>query len=150
MVIECPHCHTRVIPRKDNTCPACHNDISDLKDVDPNVVSMVIHESQELPPFCYSCNSYTERHVRVSADKESYLENLILGPASPEKTSNVIIFLPQCELCAELGIPEPVGVDYDHQTMKFLVHRDFRDRVQPPPPAVDEQSDQSPSESGGW
>jgi len=129
LVVECPHCHTRVVPLKNNICPACRSDMSDLEGVDPNMVACTIHESEELPTFCFSCNRYTERTVRVSGDKESTLEKFFFARASPESTTNVIIFLPQCEQCAELEEPEPVEVDYDHQTMTFVAHTGFKDRV---------------------
>jgi hypothetical protein len=129
LIVECPHCHTRVLPKANNICPACRNDMSDLEGVDPNQVSLSIHESEELPSFCYSCNMYTERYVRVSGDKESDLEALLFGRRAPEDTSNVIMNLPQCEQCGEIDEPEPVDVDYEHQKMTFVVHRGFRERV---------------------
>ena len=127
--VECPHCYTKIIPLADNTCPACQSNISDLAGVDPNKVSLLIHESEELPTYCYSCNRYTEDEVRMSGDQESILSKLLIGDVSPEQTSNVIIFLPQCEFCAEIEDPEPVEVDYDNQTMTFVVHPGFRDRI---------------------
>jgi len=129
LIVECPHCHTRVVPKANNICPACRNNMLELQGVNPNQVSLSIHESEELPSFCYSCNTYTERYVRVSADKESDLEVLLFGRSLPEATSNVIINLPQCEQCGEMDEPEPVDVDYDHQKMTFVVHRGFRERV---------------------
>jgi len=72
---------------------------------------------------------YTERQIRTSADEESNLEIMLFGPSAPEDTSNVIIYLPQCEVCSELNEPEIVEVDYDHQTMTIVVHRGFRERV---------------------
>lgn len=128
-IVECPHCYTKVIPLANNICPACRNDMSDLEDVDPNRLAFVIRESEELPSFCFSCNRYTERTVRISGDHESLLEKFFFGEARPERTTNVIIFLPQCEQCAELEEPEPTSIDYEHQTMTFAVHFEFRDRV---------------------
>lgn len=127
--VECPHCYTKILPLADNTCPACQGDLSNLDGVDPNRVSFLVHESEELPSYCYSCNQYTEQEVRVSGDQESILSKFLMGDVSPEKTSNVVIFLPQCESCAELEDPEPVEVDYELQTMTFVVHAGFRDRA---------------------
>jgi hypothetical protein len=126
---ECPHCHTKILPRADNTCPACQCDLSNLAGVNPNKVSFLIYESEELPSYCYSCNQYTEQEVRVSGDQESILSKFLTGDVSPEQTSNVIIFLPQCELCEEVEDPEPIEVDYEKQTMTFLVHARFCDRA---------------------
>ena len=127
--VECPHCYTKILPLADNTCPACQGDLSSLVGVNPNKVSFLIHESEELPLCCYSCGQYTELEVRVSGDQESILSKFFMGEVSPEKTTNVIVFLPQCELCAEVEDPEPIEVDYDLQTMTFVVHAGFRDRV---------------------
>lgn len=129
IVVECPHCHTKIMPLADNTCPACQGNLSDSAGVDPNKVSLLIHESEELPTYCYSCNQYTEEEVRISGDQESILSKFLFGDVSPEQTSNVVIFLPQCETCSEIEDPEPVEVDYELQTMTFVVHTGFRDRV---------------------
>ena len=127
--VECPHCYTKILPLADNTCPACQGDLSNLAGIDPNRVSFLIYESEKLPPYCYSCNQYTEQEVRVSGDQESILSRFLEGNVLPEQTSNVIIFLPQCESCAEIEDPEPVEVDYELQTMTFVVHTGFRDRA---------------------
>lgn len=127
--VECPHCYTKILPLADNTCPACQGDLSSLVGVNPNKVSFLIHESEELPLCCYSCGQYTELEVRVSGDQESILSKFFMGNVSPEETSNVVIILPQCQFCAEIEDPEPVEVDYDNQTMTFAVHTRFRDQV---------------------
>lgn len=129
ILMECPHCFTKILPHADNTCPACQGDLSSLAGVNPNKVSFLIHESEELPFCCYSCGQYTEQEVRVSGDQESILSKFFMGDISPEETSNVVIFLPQCQFCAEIEDPEPVEVDYDNQTMTFAVHTRFRDQV---------------------
>ncbi|HRQ23777.1 MAG TPA: hypothetical protein PLF42_10160 [Anaerolineales bacterium] len=127
--MECPHCYTKILPLADNTCPACQGDLSSLVGVNPNKVSFLIHESEELPFCCYSCGQYTEQEIRVSGDQESILNKFFMGDISPEDTSNVVIFLPQCEFCAEAEDPEPVEVDYENQTMTFAVHTRFRDQM---------------------
>ena len=127
--MECPHCYTKILPLADNTCPACQGDLSSLAGVNPNKVSFLIHESEELPLCCYSCGQYTEDEVRISGDQESILSRFLLRDVLPEETSNVIIFLPQCQFCAEIEDPEPVEVDYESQTMTFAVHTRFRDQV---------------------
>src|SRR4030095_11195414 len=117
LVVECPHCHKKVVPKANNICPSCREDMSDMEGVDPNQTALTIREADELPSFCYSCNMYTERQIRISADKESVMENMVFGSCSPEETSNVIVYIPQCEVCSDLNDPEPVEVDYEHQTM---------------------------------
>ena len=129
VIVECPHCHTRVIPKSKNICPACQEDVSDTQGTDPNQVAFTIHESEELPSYCFSCNRYTERIVRVSRDNESGILTAIFGLPDPEDTSNIILYLPQCESCDELDGPQLVEADYEHQIITLVVHRSFRDRV---------------------
>ena len=128
LIVECPHCHTRVIPTANNICPNCHENVSDMTGVDPNQVPFVVSEAEEFPSFCYSCNQYTDHYVRVSSDNETFLERLLFQNTLPEDTSKVIVYLPECEVCSEKEV-ELVDVDYEHQTMKIMVHHGFRDRV---------------------
>jgi len=129
LIVECPHCHIRVLPKANNICPACHNDMNDLRGVDLNQVTLTIRESEKLPSFCYSCNRYTERSIRLSGDRESDLVKAIFGSPLPQNTTNVIIYLPQCEECAEWNEPKKTSVDYEHQTITIVVNKGFRDRV---------------------
>ena len=128
LIVECPHCHTRVIPTANNIYPNCHEDVSDMAGVDPNQVPFVVSEAEEFPSFCYSCNQHTDRYIRVSSDNETFLERLLFQNTLPEDTSKVIVYLPECEACGENEV-ELVDVDYEHQTMKIIVHRGFRERV---------------------
>ena len=146
MIIECPHCHTRVLPLANNICPACRKDISDTTGVDPNLASLVVPQLANLPPYCYSCNSPTERYVKIT-------ETVQIGGDSPfarfflivmavitlrpgvwrslteGKKSSVTIHVPQCERCAQSGKPKPHHIDFEGQAMIFIVHKEFRDRV---------------------
>ncbi len=133
-IVECPHCHTRVLPKADNICPACRRNILDMQDVDPNMVSLIVRESQDLPPYCYLCNSVTERYVEIIGDKGTFLDQslMFLMPTRKfeENTSNVFVELPQCETCAEKEEPSPLYVDYENQSMTFVVNIGFKERVQ--------------------
>ncbi|MBL8089574.1 MAG: hypothetical protein KF758_18420 [Anaerolineales bacterium] len=128
IIIECPHCHVQVIPMANNICPSCREDINNKQNVNSRQVVLMVHESEELPPYCYSCSAPTDRYVRISADEESGLETLIFGEKSPESTSNVIVYLPECELCSDSEI-ELIEVDYENQTMKIMVDIRFEEKV---------------------
>ena len=145
-IVECPHCHIRVIPKADNTCPNCQENVTDMTGVDPSRVPLVVSERDEFPAYCYSCNQYTDQYVRASSDGESSIELLILRESQPEDTMNIIVFLPVCELCSEKEI-ELVEADYDRQSMTIMVHWGFRARVlqfrENPPPGRDENFDAS-------
>jgi len=146
MFIECPHCHTRVLPLANNICPACRKDISDTRGVDPNLASMVVHQLANLPPSCYSCNSPTERYVKITETVQMggdspltkfflmvvaviTLRPWVLRSLTEGKKSSVTIHVPQCERCAQSGKPKPNHIDFEEQSMTFIVHKGFRDRV---------------------
>jgi len=101
LIIECPHCHVRVIPTANNVCPNCHEDVTDMTGVDPNQVPLTVSETEEFPSHCYSCDQYTDQHVRLSSDGESSIERFIFGDRRPEDTTNIIVYLPVCDLCSE-------------------------------------------------
>jgi hypothetical protein len=68
-----------------------------------------------------------------------------------EGTTNVFIHLPQCESCAEVEDPTPHYVDYEHQSMTFVVNKKFKERVRPTtpdmtPPESDETNDEENTE----
>lgn len=128
LIVECPHCHTNVIPYVDNTCPNCGEDVLDMAGVDLSRGAFFVYESEEFPPCCYSCGRFAERLIRVTSDQESGLETLLFSNRPPENTSNVIVYLPECELCSESEV-ELVEVDYEHQRMKIMVHQGFQERV---------------------
>ena len=141
LIVECPHCYTRVLPKENNICPACRMDMTDTPDVDPQVAALVVRELDNLPPYCYSCNSYTERYVKIVGEKGTLLDQSLGAVVSlliptrkiEEDTSNVFVSLPQCEACAEMEEPAPLHVDYDTQSMVFVVNIGFKERVQPTP-----------------
>lgn len=128
IIIECPHCHSRIIPLANNLCPSCREDISSNFNVNTRQVVLTLNESEELPPYCHSCGAPTDRFIRIAADEESNLGTLFFGEQSPQDTSNVIVYLPECELCIDKEI-EFVEVDYDKQIMKIMVDIRFQERV---------------------
>jgi hypothetical protein len=113
--------------------------MSDTRAVDHERVSLMVQETDDLPPYCYLCNSYTERYVKIVGDKGTLLDRslgavvtIFLPPGKiEENTSNVFVELPQCETCAELEEPSPIHVDYENQAMTFVVNISFKERVQP-------------------
>lgn len=146
MFVECPHCYNRVMPTANNICPACRKDISDTRGVDPNLTALDVHESSNLPPYCYSCNSPTKRYAniieKVEIGGDTPLARFLLVLISiltlrvaisnlqtQGKKSSVSIYIPQCERCAQLGKPKPKHVDFEQRAMTFIVHKGFRDRV---------------------
>jgi hypothetical protein len=65
MLIDCPHCYTRVVPKVDGTCPACQKDTNDLAGADLSRTSIRVGQGDVLPSVCCDCGYQTQRRVRV-------------------------------------------------------------------------------------
>ena len=133
MVQECPHCHTRVLPKEDNLCPACGKNVLDTIQADLSVRSLTVKGAVTLP-YCCTCCTPTDRIVTV---REKFPENelakfieALIDYRSPhfsptERRRTVIVKLPQCKECGKKGKPKPTHVDFEHDEMTFLVHYKF-------------------------
>jgi len=146
VTIECPHCYTRVIPVGSNTCPSCRKNIGDTRDTNPTLTSMVIGESSLLPNQCYQCNAATTRLVTIRESAGFQGENFfahviifVLGVLSPgiallagtgQGTRRLLkIKMPQCENCGKIRKPKPAHVNFETYQVRFIVHKDFRERA---------------------
>ena len=149
MIIECPHCHTRVAPTGDQECPSCRKNVLDRSEVDPSKTSMTIAHATALPQFCHSCAMPTERFVTVAQSFGeagssavtrllSMVVATVLGLFLAEDESqrkrrirdNVRVRVPQCQTCASAGRPEPLSVNSETYQMSLLVDRRFKQIVE--------------------
>jgi hypothetical protein len=147
MINDCPHCHTRVIPNADGTCPSCTKDTRDVTGTEPYVIRITIAEGQPLPPYCVLCGRETERTVKITRrghDKRSrkaasgriglyalalgllgYVFSSVIG-ASRKVVS---LRLPVCEVCHRTDRVQVVNVDFERNAITVFGHRDFRSRL---------------------
>lgn len=145
--VECPHCHIGIFPMADGTCPSCRKNTRDLSGVDPDQVSLTVDNNEILPPFCYACGLPTERYVTVvqpiKGDAPSQwgtAGNILFGlftgfwrtrDAGTGRRDDVIrVKVPQCEVCAAQGKPEPISVNTEELRLTFVVHKKFRQAVE--------------------
>lgn len=68
MLIDCPHCFTRVVPKADGTCPACQKDTRETAGGDLTRATMPVAQGDVLPPVCCHCGRDTRRCVAVSIE----------------------------------------------------------------------------------
>ncbi len=149
MLTECPHCFTRVLPRPDSQCPACQQDTRSVRDADREFVTVTVRENSTMPDHCCSCMLPERRLVRISRSRVVWgsgddggigaaaalvLQALaggvhfLIHALFSEKGSGsqkVVVQVRQCGECSRRQVLEPVFVNYDAYTMKFIVHRDF-------------------------
>lgn len=151
MIVECPHCYTRVWPTPQGECPACRKSIHDATDTDPAKTSISVRDLSQLPPHCCDCGRSTDRYVKVvrrisrktdvadsAAGLFSVLALLISWLFLPfalmsglrERTADVVVVeMPQCEVCGESGKPAPIRVNSEELRMTFVVHKDFSKQI---------------------
>jgi hypothetical protein len=145
MVVECPHCYTRVVPSPDGVCPACTKNVRELGAGNPDLTRMQISAQDRLPPNCYLCDSPTTDTVRirrtvVKGSGAPTVVRLFLAVVTPlwavafanstRFRHSVKIRVPQCAACASRTRAEPAYVDFEQAKFTFVVHKAFRDRVQ--------------------
>lgn len=146
MLIDCPHCCTRIVPKSDGICPACQKDTRDTTGLDPSRTSIHVNQGDVLPPVCCECGQPTSRSVSVYRKAS--------GRGQPSTTVGLVVFallswsvglyltlrglanatvaqvrIPQCEACAKRGPPQPRYVDYGNARMTFVVHKNLKDAM---------------------
>ena len=143
--VECVNCLETVIPMADGTCPACRRHALENPGSDGAAQAggaqamMRIQEGVQLPPICCTCASPTERFVRIRRSRElggesSFVRwllsgsfmSLILANELTPSSRDVVLHMPFCKVCSSKQRLNPVYVDFENGTMKFLVHREFR------------------------
>jgi hypothetical protein len=145
MLSECPHCHTRVVPLAENVCPACRRNLSDLAGADVNLTSVTLSDSTRLPRVCYRCGAPTERTVSVKRSRPlpgaglipswfvflffSIPVAILAWTLRRKARASVLLYLPECAPCSQLGRPKPSHVDFAAGEMTLIVHRAFRDAL---------------------
>jgi hypothetical protein len=152
MLTECPHCFTRVLPRPDGQCPACQKSTVNVSDAERKNATVIVTEKSKMPEFCCMCMVPERRTIRLArsrdvtiSSKESsegaiavmllyvllgafafvlHALHLLLGWKSPD-SQRVVVRVRQCRACSHRRPLDPIFVNFDAYTMKFVVHRDF-------------------------
>ena len=154
VIVECPHCYQRVLPRDGGLCPSCGKNVHDTRGANLKVTSLRIDEGMSLPPFFCSCGCTTERLVTIKRTRRfgdnvffrillwiSYVLLWIFfravaiaiarGDSRHRKRTilSVRLHLPMCQTCSAWNKVTPVTVDFDNHRMTFIVDRSFADRI---------------------
>jgi hypothetical protein len=138
MLLDCPHCHRRVLPMSDFSCPACRGDTRAETVDDRSEVRLA--PGDDLPPLCMACGQPTIDRVsiqeQVTIGGHSWLFQLFLMLTSPSwfaadrraiegKTSQFSMRIPVCKTCQGRAELQPSYVNFEHRTATFLVHGAF-------------------------
>jgi hypothetical protein len=112
-----------------------------LTGADLHRTSIVIANRAELPPYCISCGTTTDRYVfiseNVTIDGDPWIARLYyldsqfgtLPIEEPGEKHHLEIKIPQCKKCAHEGKPKPGHVDWDAKEMTFIASKVFNEEM---------------------
>jgi hypothetical protein len=107
-----------------------------------------VAQGDKLPAICCDCGEAADRCVAVcrstqgDADQPSGFVQALIGlliswPMALyfflrgiQNTSVVRVDMPQCQVCAQVGLPEPQYVDFKNARMTFVVHKNLQEACQ--------------------
>ncbi|MBI3866234.1 MAG: hypothetical protein HY290_30510 [Planctomycetia bacterium] len=129
-----------------------------MRGLDQDLTTVVLGEASRVPEICCSCGLATRRRILVKQWKPvggdhpdaaddgqigafAMVFNALFGlfgglflhaflKRSPHNRQWVCVPIMQCEACSENGPPQPLRVDFEYFTMRFVVHRNFQARVE--------------------
>ena len=138
----------------DGQCPSCRGDTNDVRGLDRDLTTVLIGERSPLPEVCCGCGVSSRRTVlvkqwkpivpdgSVTTDDALYSAIIValhviygwtgglllhaLWKRSATNRQTVSVPITQCENCSVEAPPQPLRVDYEHFTMRFVVHRIFK------------------------
>ncbi len=144
MMLDCPHCYRKVLPRTTGECPICHKDTNETRGTDPSKTRICLTEKSVLPDVCVSCGAFANRRVTVTARGLNTGANDVGGSKGASRIPGLIgliislctsqgrpgkaamkILLPQCDQCNGVLKLEPDLVDFERYESWFIVHRNF-------------------------
>jgi hypothetical protein len=149
MLVECPHCFTRVLPRPDGQCPSCQQSTQSIRDADRESVTVIVRENSQMPDFCCTCMIPERRLVRVVRSRDvpgtsdvagsigvrfalqlllpliGDIIHIAFGAPKSSNSQAVVVRVRQCRECSRHQPLEPVFVNFDGYNMKFVAHRNF-------------------------
>ncbi len=147
MIVDCPHCHGRVIPMTGHICPACRKDMRQPSDGDPNMVRVSFDDAQQLPAICVTCGKKTgetTRLVRRGYDQPSRqrgedstaaftglfgLLGLTIFRLLGFGKKTVSRAIPLCEDCRAAQGVSVLTTDFERNRFTILAHRSFREQL---------------------
>lgn len=155
-MIECPHCHTVVLPQKNGNCPACMKDTNSPPEIQTSKIPL--RRGCAMPDVCYKCGDYSHRSVKVAFTEPRHEEAeesssglwilsmifgllgflivalaklfqalMSLGTRMDDRGTTVAFRIRQCRSCGRRGEPYPHRVWFDEGEMDFVVHPTFAD-----------------------
>lgn len=139
MIVECPHCFTRVLPKAGGICPGCGKDTNDISDADISCTSLIVSPGMPLPSICIVCGAFDAKFktVRKKQGKEAGqgvgngtgtfwlaggIYGWLIGMLTRSKRS-VVLEVPVCPGCTKDLDSRIKFVNFETGTITFIVNR---------------------------
>lgn len=140
MIVECPRCLRRVLPKEDGTCPSCGIDPSDTSGTDPTRGVLLIFPGLKLPNVCFNCGMPASRQVAATYSNVTRQKwwgrwllsrlipfgNLLMSFEAAREDVEMTISLPVCSGCRAAKV-RPVVQSYnlDDREAHVIVSKEF-------------------------
>jgi len=143
-IIECPHCHRRVVPADSGACPSCGKNVADQDALNTQMRVLVVRGQMSFPQLCFNCGEPARRWVKIEISNVDAMTSVRRGLVSrifmfggllsafEAAKHDIFVTLkpPICDSCRKRGIkPETQSYDLEDREMRVVVHRRFRDGV---------------------
>lgn len=149
MIIECPHCYSKVVPNPQGECPSCRKNTRDKNPQDVGRTSLTVAHAAALPKVCCRCAGETDAYVKITRkisrkkDPDSsseplwllglflswifWLLALLRGDFRERFSDVIVVHMPHCPRCQAEQPLEPIRINSEELQMTFVVHQDFKD-----------------------
>lgn len=142
MIVECPHCLRRVLPKSDGACPSCGKDPKDTAGTDPTRAVLMVHPRMRFPTSCFHCTMPATKTVAAAFSNESGSKDLarvlmtklipfglghvFAGFHRVQNDLSMQVKLPICKGCRSRKItPKVQSFDLQSRHAHVVVHKDF-------------------------
>jgi hypothetical protein len=140
MIVECPHCHTRVLPKSGDICPACGSATKHTADTVTTDTTLAVRPGMAFPPICIVCGKEQSRYHTItrrqyvasdSSNRDSSLGmglllgvfGLLLRLPFLRSARSVAVEVPICRECEKFAKDRLRYVNFEESTMTLIVHR---------------------------
>jgi endogenous inhibitor of DNA gyrase (YacG/DUF329 family) len=152
MVIECPHCFTKVIADNNHICPSCGKNVNEIDIERSSKTSCVIQYNDNLPKYCIHCGKSTSDIVKFetdieggNSDKKFILYNLLIMILSflavftgwlilaqyNKNVQNYLLHYPICDSCKNAKLKlEIKNIDFKNERITVIVNKVFKNEFE--------------------
>lgn len=143
MIIECPHCFTKVIPKIDDSCPSCRKNVNIRSSNSINYQLLNVSERNRFPDICFKCGMRTTVRRTFRNSKTNWMTDFervfyaflsylifrnVLLVSKSGTTYKTRIDIPICNECYSKNKNiDPEYFNPEEGQISYIVHKKFKD-----------------------